>query len=263
MEKNSPVESNVSNAPLIELAQVEVASARDQDVVQLESVDWRVHAGDFWIVGGARAVGKTDLIATAAALQRPRRGSVRLFGQDISELNETNILEQRLRIGFVFKNGGRMLTHLTVAENISLPLRYHNHCDAAQIDERVEKILAWTGLTPFAHNTAGMLSAPRQRRVGLARALALQPRVLFLDEPLADLETREKNWWLDFLAQLSGGETMLRQPTLVITTNRWQPWEEHGRQFALLKNKRWLALGGRAELKNNAQALSIESAAED
>jgi ABC-type transporter Mla maintaining outer membrane lipid asymmetry ATPase subunit MlaF len=249
--------SHQPNPPLIELHHVDVASAHESEVAQVEGVNWPVNAGDFWIVGGPHGSGKSDLLATAAALQRPLRGAIRLFGRDVTELDEADTLAQRRQIGFVFKHGGRMFAHLTVAENIALSLRYHHDWTLAEASEPVQTILASTGLTAFAHNTAGVLSAHWQRRVGLARALALKPQVLFLDEPLAGLEAREQRWWLDFLAQLSAGSP---STTLVVTTNDWQPWLNHGRQFAVVKKKRWLVLGGRAELQSSAAELLNEAA---
>lgn len=235
----------------IELTEVNVASARGGTASQIDSINWRVKRGDYWVIGGAHASGKSDLLATAAGLQRPLSGSVKLFGQEINGLGENEFLELRLKIGIVFKSGGRMINHLTLAENIALPLRYRLNCGFEQVAETVENLLRATELLDHAHLTSGMLTATSLQRAGLARALALKPSVLLLDEPIASLELRHRRWWLDFLEQLSAGrpETGGEPVTLAVTTNDLIPWANVGRQFAVLDQKRWKLIGGREQLK--------------
>ena len=82
---------------------------------------WTVAAGDYWVVGGLPGTGKSDLLATAAGLQRPLRGTHLLFGEDLARLDEPALIQKRLRVGLVFENGGRLFNRLTVAENLALP----------------------------------------------------------------------------------------------------------------------------------------------
>ncbi len=244
------MQDSPDNSPIvIELTGVDVPSAHGGDK-QLEGVNWRVRAGDYWIVGGAQASGKSDLMATAAGLQRPLAGSLRLFGRDFSELSEAERLQQRSRIGVVFKNGGRMFSQLTVAENIALPLCYRHDWTPVQARPAVEELLQLTGLEAFARSVSAGLGVGWQQRVGLARALALKPEVLFFDEPIASLEARHRQWWHEFLAKLAGGTpfTEGRPVTLIVMVNDFEPWRAHGRQFALVKEKRWLPLSGKFEI---------------
>lgn len=238
------MENIAPHSPLVEAVQADVASLQTAQV-QIKGMDWQVGAGDFWVIGGAHASGKSDLLATTAGLQKPAGGQFRIFGHDLYSLEEDELLKQRLRTGLVFKDGGRMFSHLTVAENVALPLRYHSLHPESEIPAKVEELLEATGLPEFAKSTTATLGANWKQRVGLARALALKPELLLLDEPLAGLEPKHRRWWLDFLGQLSAAKT-----TLVIATNDVAPWSDTGNQFALLRDQRWQVLGGRAELKN-------------
>jgi len=236
--------------PVIELLNVSVAAGGRPDSAALEGIHWRVSAGDYWVVGGLPGSGKSDLLATLAGLYRPLSGTLKLFGSDVGALSEDDFMAARLRIGLVFEGGGRLFNQLAVAENVALPLRYHRGQTAVEAGERVKAILDATGLTPWAASTAGRINLARRQRVALARALAMSPEVLLLDNPLGGPGLPEARWWRDFLAQLASGHELLRgRPlTLVIACHDLRPWADQGKQFALLKQKRWLAVGGRADL---------------
>ena len=99
-----------------------------------------------------------------------------------------------------------------------------------------------------------------RQRVALARALILQPEVLLVDNPLAGMEPGQALWWLEFLGQLSAGHACLdgRPLALVIATDDFRPWANQGRQFAIIKDKRWLFIGGPAELAASTEPLLHE-----
>ncbi len=233
---------------------VSVASAFRTEVVVIADVQWEVAKNEFWVIGGLHSSGKTDLLLTAAGLQRPAKGFVTIFGKQQGNLEESELMEERRRIGVVFENGGRMFRQLTVVENIALPLRYHENLSAAESEERIHSILECTGLTPFAHNTIGALSPPWQQRVGLARALALKPELLLIDKP--SIGARYMAWWQDFLQKLAEGSIFEGHPmTLVLTTDDFRDWANLGTHFAMVKKKRWHLLGGKAELARSQDEL--------
>lgn len=223
---------------VIEMSGVAVGALRDPDAVVVEDVNWSVAAGDFWAVGGR--AGKSDFLMMAGGFVTPQAGACKIFGDDLPIFEEER-LQQRLRLGFVF-DGGHLFNRMTVAENVALPLRYHLDSPAMEIVGRVERLLAATGLTPWANATPGTLGRNWQKRVGLARALALSPEVLLLDNPLGGADAQHAAWWLDFLVGLSAGHELMpgRRPvTLVVTADDLQPWRNRARQFAGLRDGRF------------------------
>jgi len=129
-------------------------------------------------------------------------------------------------------------------------LRYHRNWTEEQAAASVQALLETTELTPLADSTTQSLTTGWQQRVGLARALALQPEVLFLDEPLAGLEAGQRLWWSGFLDQLSLGApcTRGRKMTLIAVTNDFKLWSAARRHFAWLKDGHWQSLGESAEI---------------
>ena len=244
-----PTRAAGAGGPVIELVNVNVAARGRPDSTALEGIDWRISSGDYWVVGGLPGSGKSDLLATLAGLYRPLSGTLKLFGKEVAELSEEDFMAARLRIGLVFEGGGRLFNQLSVAENVALPLRYHRGQPAAA-GERVKAILDATGLNSWAESIAGRINLARRQRVALARALAIGPDVLLLDNPLGGPGLPETRWWRDFMAQLAGGHEVLngRPVTLVIACHDLRPWADQGKQFAVLKQKRWRSVGGRADL---------------
>jgi phospholipid/cholesterol/gamma-HCH transport system ATP-binding protein len=231
---------------------VDVRRLSEAGPARVGHVDWKLAAGEYWVVGGPSDSGKTELLQTAAGLQQPGRGSVRLFGQDVAVLPEPELLQLRTRVGFVFKGGGRLFTEMTVAENIALPLRYHRNLGADEALEAVHALLRLTDLSDAGSESPQRLPGGMRQRVGLARALALQPEIVFLDEPLAGLGWRHRQWWLDFLQQLSEGKAYndARKVAVAVTTNDFAPWSGRSASFALVRERRWETLGPQKELPN-------------
>jgi phospholipid/cholesterol/gamma-HCH transport system ATP-binding protein len=246
--------------PVIEMVDVAVASMHLPGKAEVEGVNWTVHSGDYWVVGGLHGSGKSDLLSTVAGLVRPLRGTVRLFGRDTTGLTEREMVAERLKIGLVFEAGGRLFREMTVLENLALALRYHFTWPLEEVEQRAHAVLKLTDLEPFMNVTPPILSVNWQQRVALARALALKPELLLLHRPLVGLEVRHRRWWLDFLSQLSTGiDYMDRKPvTLVVTSDDFHAWHNQGRQFALLSSRGWMCLGGRDELKGSPDPLLRE-----
>ena len=108
--------------PLIELVDADVPRIDALTSAPLiRDVRWTISRSEFWAVGAQPGTGKTDLLATAGGLQRPLKGYHLLFGKDISQMDENEIVLNHMRVGLVFTNG-RLFTHLTVAQNVELAL---------------------------------------------------------------------------------------------------------------------------------------------
>ena len=240
---------NPPDATAIEMQQVAVGSLRDQSLTTLEGINWRVQAGDYWIIAGLQGSGKSDFLMMTGSLMPPLAGVYRLFGEPMPIFDEPR-LKKRLRLGLAFETG-QLLNHLTVRENIALPLRYHGNLTQAEAQERVQPWLDAMDLAPWADSTPGAIGRNWQKRVGLARALVLQPEVLLVDSPLTGLDLRHAYWWLNFLNTLSAGHPLLepRPMTLIVTAADLRPWKNRARQFAVLKNKQFSVVGGLPQLE--------------
>ena len=224
--------------PLIEMVDATLASLADPRRVIAEDVNWTVMPGDYWVVGGLGGVGKTDFIAAAGGILLPTRGTYRLFGKQIEYGFERELVETRLRIGVVF-DGGRLLNHLTLAENVALPMQYHLALSHDELLARVSELLEAVGLPGEANVLPASISRNRQQRVGLARAMALRPEVILLDAPLTGLDPTDADSWIEILDRLAEGHPAMggRPATLVATADDFRPWRGRARQFAVLRQK--------------------------
>jgi ABC-type transporter Mla maintaining outer membrane lipid asymmetry ATPase subunit MlaF len=226
--------------PLVELREVAVA-ARDAAEILIEGVDWTVEAGDFWLVAGLPGCGKSQLLQTAAGLLPPVRGRQRLFGREVAELAEADYLPLRHRIGFVFPDGGRLFHQLTVAQNVGLPLCYLRDCTLEQVAGPVASLLEPMGLLACANAYPAALGRSIRQRVAVARALALEPDVLFLDNPLNGLDAGQSRWWLEFVAGLlrRGATAEERPRAVVVAVDQLRPWQGLARRIGLIQDRRW------------------------
>lgn len=229
--------------PVLEMVGLSAPSLNNPRLIILEDITWSAAAGDFWAVGGLQGSGKSDFVAVAAGILPPARGVFRMFGRELAVGFEQDRLEVQLRLGLVF-DGGRLLSHLTVAENISLPMRYHQNRGLEAVGESLRALLDFAGLQRWSDLHPGSLAPTIRQRAGLARALALRPEVLLLDAPLTGLDPAESAWWLERLAGLHAGHPLLegRPLTLVVTADDLRPWSRHARQFAVLKHHRLVEL---------------------
>ncbi len=229
-----------SAAPLVELDGVTAAPPGVPEAPEVHGVNWSIGAGQFWAVGGLPTAGESCLLPTAAGLTRPAMGMVRLFGRDAAaDVDETELLETRLRIGLVFSHGGRLFRDQSVLGNITVPLRYHLDLSIDEAEARAEALAELLGLKPWLHRSAISLPLVWQQRTALARSLALQPEVLFLDRPFSALDFSHRGWWLEFLGELAAGLDGRPPVTVVVGGDSLKPWQGVASQFARLNEGRW------------------------
>ncbi len=224
-------------------------STRFGDHVVHDKLDLCARRGEILGLAGGSGSGKSVLLREMILLQRPSSGVIRLFGLPTQALDAAAVQALRQRWGVMFQRGG-LFGALTVRENVGLPLREHSRLDPALIDEIAEWKLSLTGLPPDAGlKLPGELSGGMLKRAALARALALDPELLFLDEPTSGLDP----------ASAAGVNALILKthaiygPTMVIVSHDLELLWQVCDRVAVLGDGRVLALGSMAELADDKQ----------
>lgn len=153
----------------------------------LNGIDLEVGPGEILSVLGQSGTGKSVLLKIIIGLQQADSGSVRIRGQEITGLSGEQLKEIRKKIGFLFQNSA-LYDSLTVEQNVAFPLERHSEMSEAERKERVRELLSMVGMEKDLDKLPGQISGGMQKRVGLARALALSPNILLFDEPTAGLD---------------------------------------------------------------------------
>ncbi|MEN8167443.1 MAG: ATP-binding cassette domain-containing protein [Pseudomonadota bacterium] len=184
------------------------------DLVIQQDLNFTIQRGDVFIIMGSSGCGKSTLLRHLLGLQSPAAGRVLYAGHSFWELDEHERKELMSRIGVLYQ-GGALWTAMTLAENVALPLQQYTRLSPAEIDELVAYKLSLVGLRGFEHYYPSEISGGMQKRAGLARAMALDPEMLFFDEPSAGLDPVSARLLDDLILQLS--ESL--GATLVVVTH--------------------------------------------
>lgn len=159
----------------------------DSNIV-LNGITLRVGQGETLAVLGRSGTGKSVLLRLIIGLMQPDSGSVQIHGQDIAGLSVDELGVLRMKMGFLFQHAA-LYDSLTVAENVAFPLEHHcREMRNSERSDRVQKLLTEVGMETSLDKMPSDISGGMQKRVGLARALALNPEILLLDEPTAGLD---------------------------------------------------------------------------
>ncbi len=153
----------------------------------IDNLSFQIDRGETLVIMGGSGCGKSTLLRHIVGVMKPNSGSVKIFGEEISAMNERQIARVRRRFGMLFQSGA-LLASLTVGENVALPLLQHTDLKPEEIEEVVTRKLRMVGLTGFENLKPAEISGGMKKRVGLARALALDPELLFSDEPTSGLD---------------------------------------------------------------------------
>lgn len=171
---------------------------------KLQDINLEVKRGEYFVILGPTGAGKTLLLETIAGFYIPEQGEVWLDGQEVTRISP----EQR-KIGFIYQDYS-LFPHMTVEQNIRFGLKARNS-SALQNKDRVQEIMEWLGIAHLAHRRPATLSGGEQQKVAIARAIAIEPAVLLLDEPLSALDRRTRDYLREELKRVNEtlGITML------------------------------------------------------
>jgi len=153
----------------------------------LHGVSFDVLRGETMVILGGSGSGKSTLLRTLVGLEKPSSGEIRLKGQNIAAISDAEMDEIRKKIGMSFQ-GGALFGSMTVGENVALPLREHTKLEDSTIKVIVRLKLEQVGLSGFENYMPSQLSGGMKKRAAVARALSMDPEILFFDEPSAGLD---------------------------------------------------------------------------
>jgi len=210
----------------------------------LDGVNLEVRAGETLVVMGGSGCGKSTLLRHIIGSLRPDEGYVELFGRNLNLLDEPEMNELRLRFGILFQSGA-LFNSMTVGENVALPLREHTNLDEQTIEIMVKIKLEQVGLREAVDLMPAEISGGMKKRAGLARAIALDPEILFYDEPSAGLDPVTSAEIDQLIIDLSRKLGV----TSVVVTHEMDSAFRVADRMAMLDRGKMLKVGSRAEFE--------------
>ena len=214
----------------------------------LAGIDLNLRACETLSVLGGSGAGKSTLLKLMTGLAKPDRGQIFLFGQDIVPLSERELDPLRRRMGVVFQ-GAALFDSLTVFENIAFPLRLHTPAGEREIRDRVAEVLAQVGLPGIEEQVPAELSGGMKKRVGIARALVLQPEAVLFDEPTAGLDPQNGRMICELIAEL---QRDICQTSVVVTHDLHCAFMISN-QVAFLHNGKIIEVASPEEFRNSVR----------
>lgn len=212
----------------------------------LNGISFQVAQGETVAVIGRSGGGKSVLLKLLIRLQLPDSGSIRIADQEVTKLGDRQLNEVRKKIGFLFQQAA-LYDSLTVEENVAFPLSRHSKMSAQEQGKRVRELLGEVGMDQDRGKWPSQISGGMQKRVGLARALALDPQILLFDEPTAGLDpiTAEE------IGKLITDLRQKRQMTAVVVTHDVHGASAYSDRMVLLHNGNIKAEGSFEDLKHS------------
>ena len=212
----------------------------------LSGVNLSVARGETMTVLGRSGTGKSVMLKLLIGLEKPDRGKIQINGEDITQLSFDDLNRVRKTIGFLFQ-GAALYDSLSVEENVAFPLRRHSKMTDDERRDRVHDLLARVGVEDAASKMPSDISGGMKKRVGLARALALDPEIMLLDEPTAGLDPITA----DEINELIRGLQKERNTSSIVVTHDMRSVRTVADKVALLNNGSILAEGTLDELSEN------------
>lgn len=211
----------------------------------LDDVSFTVNTGDIMIIMGGSGSGKSTLLRNLLGLNRPTSGTIRLLGQDTSRLDADGRIALQKNIGVSFQ-GGALLSSMTIGENVALPLREHTKLADETIAVMARVKLEVVNLGGFEHMMPSQLSGGMIKRAALARALAMDPKLLFFDEPSAGLDPVVSSELDDLILKLRDALGM----TIVVVTHELESAFKIADRITVLDHGKVLISGTVDDVRN-------------
>jgi phospholipid/cholesterol/gamma-HCH transport system ATP-binding protein len=216
----------------------------------LDDVSFDVASGSGFIILGRSGTGKSVTLRHIVRLMQPDRGRVFVEGEEISALEGADLSRVRRRIGFLFQNAA-LFDSISVGENVAFPMRRHTKLSDREIKERATEKLAAVGLESEYDTMPAALSGGMRKRAGLARALALDPPIVLVDEPSAGLDpiTAEEIDTLLLKLKERGGTT------LIVVTHNIPSARRLGDELVMLHEGRVIVQGTASDLERSTEPM--------
>ena len=216
----------------------------------LNEVSFSVAAGTAFVLLGRSGAGKSVTLKLICGLLKADSGSVTVNGQDLTKLDSDDLSATRKHMGFLFQSAA-LFDSISVGENVAFPLRRHTKKKDAEIREQARSILETLGLGNEYNSMPGDLSGGMRKRAGLARALAMEPSILLVDEPSAGLDPITSMEIDELLIDIKTN----RHATLVVVTHNMPSARRIADHLAFLDQGRLLADGTAEELEQSEHQL--------
>lgn len=216
----------------------------------LESVSLEIARGEAFCILGRSGTGKTVLLKLMVGMLKPDRGKIFINQEEITALDRAGLLRVRKAVGFLFQNAA-LFDSISVAENLALPLRHHRGKTENQIEDIVRRKLAEAGLEKYRNKFPADLSAGLRKRVGLARALVLDPAILMIDDPSCGIDSIAACEMNRLLLDLKQN----RKITLVFVSDRMGGVRRIPDRFAVLDAAHVIFCGSADELERSDNRL--------
>jgi phospholipid/cholesterol/gamma-HCH transport system ATP-binding protein len=206
-----------------ETLRFEDVSLSFEDTPALDHVSFEIERGESVIIYGVAGSGKTTLLKTSLGLLKPDSGRIYVFGEDVTNLNESGWFERRARMGILFQEGG-LFDSMTVAENVAYPLlnstvyRQARESGEGEVNQKVREVLRFVDLEQTLEKFPSELSGGMRRRVGIARATVTEPPMVLYDSPTAGLDPITANTIISLILK----QRDLRNAASVLVTHRFQ-----------------------------------------
>ena len=212
----------------------------------LKGINLAIRPGEIMVIMGGSGSGKTTLMRHLLGLNRPTSGCIRILGKDITRIGRHELYELRRKTGVAFQ-GGALLGSLSVAENIELPLRVHTRLDEKTIRIMTRMKLEVVNLAGFENLMPSELSGGMVKRAALARAIIMDPSLLFFDEPSAGLDPVVSAELDDLILRLKAAMNV----TIVVVTHELESALKIADRITVLGEGRLLMTGTVDEIRNS------------